>query len=94
MSVGAVELLDFAGVFHDALIALSPNDEEERVHPALADIALAENCPSLINLRLLVVDDEIGGREVISKILAYAQTEVRTAENAERRVSEFGLMAT
>jgi CheY-like chemotaxis protein len=36
-----------------------------------------------VNLRVLVVDDEAGAREVASAILENAQAEVRTAESAK-----------
>jgi PAS domain S-box-containing protein len=65
------------------LIALRASDEEERVHPAVEDIALAGTGPSLVHLRVLVVDDEAGAREVASAILENAQAEVRTAESAK-----------
>ena len=65
------------------LIALSAVEEEERVHPAVEDITPAHPGPSLMNLRVLVVDDEAGAREVASMILAHAQAEVRTAESAK-----------
>jgi PAS domain S-box-containing protein len=64
------------------LIALSAGDAEERVHPAVEEITPAEAGPSLLNLRILVVDDEAGAREVAAMILAQAQAEVRTAESA------------
>jgi PAS domain S-box-containing protein len=64
------------------LIALA-SDEEQRVHPAVQEIAPAEAGPSLLNLRVLVVDDEPGAREVASMILAHAQAEVRAAESAK-----------
>jgi PAS domain S-box-containing protein len=64
------------------LPTLSASDEEERVHPTAEEIASAEAGPSLMNLRVLVVDDEAGAREVTSTILAHALAEVRTAESA------------
>ena len=39
--------------------------------------------PSLKNLKILVVDDEAGAREVAETILVQAQAEVRTAEGAK-----------
>jgi CheY-like chemotaxis protein len=65
------------------LIAPSTTDEEERVHPAVEEITPVESGPSLVNLRVLVVDDEAGAREVASMILAGAQAEVRAAGSAE-----------
>jgi CheY-like chemotaxis protein len=47
------------------------------------EIAPAEAGPSLINLRILVVDDEAGAREVTSAILAHGLAQVRTAESAK-----------
>jgi PAS domain S-box-containing protein len=64
------------------LIALSASHEEERVHPTAEELAPAEAGLSLANLRVLVVDDEAGAREVASTILAHAQAEVRKAESA------------
>jgi PAS domain S-box-containing protein len=64
------------------LIALSLSDAEERVRPAAEEIAPAEAGPSLINLRVLVVDDEAGAREITSTILSHASAEVRAAESA------------
>jgi PAS domain S-box-containing protein len=64
------------------LIALRASDEEERSHPAVEEITPAEAGPSLMNLKVLVVDDEAGAREVTSSILANAQAEVKTAESA------------
>jgi CheY-like chemotaxis protein len=63
------------------LIALSASGEE-RFHPAVEEITPAEAGPSLMNLKVLVVDDEAGAREVTSSILANAQAEVKTAESA------------
>ena len=65
------------------LIALSASGEEQRVHPAVQEITPVEAGPSLMKLRVLVVDDEAGAREVTSTILANAQAEVRTAESAK-----------
>ena len=56
--------------------------EGEHVNPTLAEITTAEDGPSLRNLRVLVVDDEPGAREVVSTTLARAQAEVRTAGGA------------
>jgi PAS domain S-box-containing protein len=64
------------------LIALSAGDEEERVHPTIEEITSVEAAPSLMNVKVLVVDDEPGAREIASTILAQAQAEVRTAESA------------
>ncbi|MBV8453341.1 MAG: response regulator, partial [Deltaproteobacteria bacterium] len=64
------------------LIALTAGDKEERVHPTAEEIPSAETGPSLMNLRVLVVDDEAGAREVTSTILTHALAEVRTAESA------------
>ena len=64
------------------LISPSAPDEEERVHPAAEVIIPADRGPSLKNLKVLVVDDETGAREVASNILIHAQAEVRTAESA------------
>ena len=55
---------------------------EARPHPTVEDIKLAAALPSLKNLRVLVVDDEDGAREVASAILTQAQAEVRMAASA------------
>jgi PAS domain S-box-containing protein len=44
------------------LIALSAGDQEGSVHPAAEEITPAEAAPSLMNVRVLVVDDEAGAR--------------------------------
>jgi PAS domain S-box-containing protein len=64
------------------VIAVTARDEGERVHPAIDEITLNETGPSLLNLRVLVVDDEAGAREITSTILLRAQAEVRVAESA------------
>jgi CheY-like chemotaxis protein len=43
--------------------------------------------PSLKNLKVLVVDDEAGAREVASSILIQAQAEVRTAASASETLA-------
>ncbi len=60
----------------------SAEENEKRVHPAIEEIIPAEYGPSLKNLRVLVVDDEDGAREVASTILIQAQAQVRTAASA------------
>jgi CheY-like chemotaxis protein len=55
---------------------------EERTHPTVEDIKSAEPGPSLKSVRVLVVDDEDGAREIASAILTQAQAEVRTAASA------------
>jgi CheY-like chemotaxis protein len=54
----------------------------DRVHTAVEEIISVEDGPSLQNLKVLVVDDEAGTREVISTVLSHALAEVRTAESA------------
>jgi PAS domain S-box-containing protein len=55
---------------------------EVNTHPTVADIKSSAAEPALTNLRVLVVDDEDGAREVASAILTQAQAEVRTAASA------------
>jgi PAS domain S-box-containing protein len=55
---------------------------EVRPHPTVDDVKSAAVYPSLKNLRVLVVDDEDGAREVASAILTQALAEVRTAVGA------------
>jgi PAS domain S-box-containing protein len=64
------------------IIAFDARDEE-RVHPAAEEITPAEAAPSLMNVKVLVVDDETGAREVASTILAHAEAEVRSAASAK-----------
>jgi CheY-like chemotaxis protein len=54
----------------------------EHVDPAVGEIIASEARPSLKNLKILVVDDEAGAREVAETILMQAQAKVRTAEGA------------
>jgi CheY-like chemotaxis protein/two-component sensor histidine kinase len=55
---------------------------EDRVHPAVTDPIALEGGPFLKNLRVLLVDDENGAREIAATILMQAQAEVRTADRA------------
>jgi CheY-like chemotaxis protein len=64
------------------LIAATVGDGEERVHPVVEEIAPWEGGPSLKNLRVLVVDDETGAREVVATILEQAEAEVSKADSA------------
>jgi len=62
---------------------ISPSASDKvRAHPTIEDIQSAEIGPSLQHLRVLVVDDEEGAREITSAILTQAQAEVRTAASA------------
>jgi CheY-like chemotaxis protein len=63
------------------LIARAVHDEE-RVHPAITETIATNGGPSLKHLKVLVVDDEAGAREIAAAILIQAQAEVRTAESA------------
>jgi PAS domain S-box-containing protein len=64
-------------------IMISPSASDKvRAHPAIEDIQATEIGPSLQHLRVLVVDDEEGAREITSAILTQAQAEVRTAASA------------
>ena len=42
---------------------------------------------SLTNVKVLVVDDEAGAREIVTAILVQAQAEVRTAESADQALA-------
>jgi PAS domain S-box-containing protein len=55
---------------------------EQRVHPTAAEIGSRMDTPLLRNVRVLIVDDEAGAREVASIILIQAQAEIRAAESA------------
>jgi PAS domain S-box-containing protein len=72
------------------LIAPTISDKGERFDPAGEEIISADCGPLLQNLRVLVVDDEAGAREVASTILAQAQAEIRTAENASQALEILG----
>ena len=61
---------------------IAPNEVEERLHPSANTITPAEPGPLLKDLRVLVVDDEFGAREVASAILTQAEAEVKTAGSA------------
>jgi PAS domain S-box-containing protein len=63
------------------LIARAAHDEE-RVHPGVTETIASNGGPSLNHLKVLVVDDEAGAREIAATILKQAQAEVRTAESA------------
>jgi PAS domain S-box-containing protein len=63
------------------LIARAVHDEE-RVHPAVMESNASTSGLSLNHLKVLVVDDETGAREIAATILMQAQAEVRTAESA------------
>jgi PAS domain S-box-containing protein len=63
-------------------IALGAIGEEVRVHPAAQEILNMQDLPSLKNLKVLVVDDEEGAREIASSILSQAQAEVRVSGSA------------
>jgi hypothetical protein len=69
------------------MIAHRTESAEERVHPRAEEILPFEPGPSLANVKVLVVDDEAGAREVITSILAQAQAEVRTAESADNALT-------
>ena len=64
------------------LIAVQPADAEDRAHPTAQRQSLHGNVPSLVGLKILVVDDEADAREVVSLILDSAGAEVTTVESA------------
>ena len=62
---------------------------EERIHPAVPLDKLTLECPpQLMGLRVLVVDDEAGARDLVSAILAECEAEVKTAGSAEEALEE------
>ena len=65
------------------LIALSAIEEKDRVHPVMEEIMPVQDIPSLKNLKVLVVDDEAGAREVAAAILSQADADVRVAGSAD-----------
>jgi PAS domain S-box-containing protein len=66
------------------LIAAALGDEKERVHPLVDEIVPWRGGPFLKNLKVLVVDDEDGAREVVATILEQAEAEVSKADSAIR----------
>ena len=64
------------------LLAFSTTDPAELVHPAVEETPQTRDGPPLKNLRILVVDDEAGAREVIAAILAPTAAEVKEAQSA------------
>ncbi len=64
------------------LIGSGDIDREQHVHPTATEIDSRVDTPLLRNVRVLIVDDEAGAREVTSIILIQAQAEVRAAESA------------
>jgi CheY-like chemotaxis protein/anti-sigma regulatory factor (Ser/Thr protein kinase) len=61
---------------------------EERVHPAApTDPIPLERPPQLVGLRVLVVDDEPGARDLVSAILTECEAEVKTACSAAEALS-------
>jgi PAS domain S-box-containing protein len=69
------------------LIALSTSDKERSFSPVGEEIIPAASVPLLKSLRVLVVDDDAGAREVASTILAQAEAEIRTAENVSKALA-------
>jgi PAS domain S-box-containing protein len=65
-------------------IAATVRNVGERVHPAVEEFPLADSGSSLKNLKVLVVDDEAGAREVVATILEHAEAEVRKADSASQ----------
>jgi PAS domain S-box-containing protein len=65
-------------------ILIAPADVagEDRVHPTAHELNTSAESPSLKGLKILVVDDEDGSREIATIILARAEAEVRNAANA------------
>jgi PAS domain S-box-containing protein len=59
--------------------------EGSRVHPTAGGIATGA-MPSLAGLRVLVVDDEVDAREIVSTILGQAGAEVATAANVRQAI--------
>jgi PAS domain S-box-containing protein len=57
--------------------------DDARVHPTVDELKSTDAGPSLEYLKVLVVDDEDGAREITAAILSEAQAEVRTAASAE-----------
>jgi len=64
------------------LIAPAEVAGASQIHPAAHELNSLIESPSLKGLKILVVDDEEAAREVAAIILARADAEVRSAENA------------
>ena len=69
------------------LIALNAVEEKGRVHPVAEEIMPVQDVPSLKNLRVLVVDDEAGSREIAAAILSQADADVRMAGSADEALA-------
>ena len=65
------------------LVAPTNAAETDLVHPAADELNISTAAPSLKGLKILVVDDEDGAREVATIILTRAEAEVRSAANAD-----------
>jgi CheY-like chemotaxis protein len=63
-------------------IMIGRGGAEVPTHPTVEDIPSTDLGPSLKDVKVLVVDDEEGAREVASAVLVMAQAEVRTAASA------------
>lgn len=64
------------------LIAPAEAGGADRVHPTAQELNSLTEGPSLKGLKILVVDDEDGAREVAAIILSQAEAEVRSAATA------------
>ncbi len=60
-------------------------DEERRVHPSVSE-SIPGAMPSLAGLRVLLVDDELDAREILSAILREAGAEVAAAAGAQQGI--------
>lgn len=70
------------------LLILSPDDEEDRVHPrSPASLTLDSTRADLSGLKVLVVDDERDARELIRRLLKQSGADVVTAESADEAIS-------
>jgi PAS domain S-box-containing protein len=69
------------------LIALSAIEEKGRAHPVVEENMPVQDFPSLRNLKVLVVDDEAGAREIAAAILSQAYADVRVAESANEALA-------
>jgi PAS domain S-box-containing protein len=69
------------------MIAPLSESAKERIHPRVDEILPFDPGTSLTNVKVLVVDDEAGAREIVTAILVQAQAEVRTAESADQALA-------
>jgi PAS domain S-box-containing protein len=64
-----------------------PEPTVERVHPTVSDTAPLLQTPKLTGLKILVVDDEMDARELLTTLLKQSGAEVMTAASAQEAMA-------